>query len=636
VNDYLQEAGFSGTDSKLLTGSMWVKFEGDAVGGQNIIRDSASRLNIYRHGSEHIEFSITDGGGSAALGFPTSTLDTNWHHVLFSFDMSDVNKRHVYIDDVDDTPAYVNYNDLTLRLAVANQAIGGNTAGGNLFNGNIADFWFDHGTYIDFSVEANRRKFIDNIGYPVNLGADGSLPTGNAPEIFLSGDHIYWHSNKGTGGGYTENGELTDASGPRLPSDNALVGYWPMDEQSGGTMIDYVSNSDFSYNGTGPCPSVDSQSGVVGTSVRMVDASCAATLSDPAGKFLPKTDFSVAGWYNFDRNTGITFFIRAYSGAPWRQWELQIDNSSRVLFIVGSSDLNAYFARWNGPIEPNTWYHIAGVKEGASLRIYINGVDSSDYQDAFAGGFLADNNFGLALGLGWGGGGDTDFKADEIRFYDRALTQAEILDLINDCSNPTGQEGAIIYSGDHNVMQYCNGREWIAIGKRFGAPSGCTNIGDLCSDGTVYAGLTPDGNVPMYTTPADAPSNMTWNNGTVNPPWTVTGFSSITDGDGNTAGLAALSDAGSPYIAAQYCYDLIVHGHDDWYLPADNEVLELYNNRNAGALNGTFDLTGSDPDGFYLSSSEASDSLAALRDFSTGLGASNFKSDAHPLRCVRK
>jgi hypothetical protein len=270
VNDYLRSLTFSGTDSKQLTGSMWVRFEGDAVAGQALIRDNASRINIFRHASEYLWFSINDGSGNDALDLNTSALDTKWHHVLFSFDMSDVNKRHFYIDDIDEVPTYTNYNDLVLRLSVPTHAIGGNTAGGSLFNGDIADFWFDHGTYMDFSIEANRRKFIDANGYPVDLGADGSLPTGNVPEIFLSGDHLYWQSNKGTNAGFTENGELTDASFSLASTreiTNGLVGWWRLDE------ITYVSAADSSYNGNegdlqgGLDPSIDSVAGKIGTAL---------------------------------------------------------------------------------------------------------------------------------------------------------------------------------------------------------------------------------------------------------------------------------------------------------------------------------------------------------------------------------
>jgi hypothetical protein len=48
-------------------------------------------------------------------------------------------------------------------------------------------------------------------GAPVSLGADGSTPTGTAPIIFLSGATSSWETNKGSGGGFTENGGLTQS-----------------------------------------------------------------------------------------------------------------------------------------------------------------------------------------------------------------------------------------------------------------------------------------------------------------------------------------------------------------------------------------------------------------------------------------
>ncbi len=59
--------------------------------------------------------------------------------------------------------------------------------------------------------------FIDGDGKPVDLGASGSTPTGNQPEVFMSGSTGSWHTNKGTAGGFTENGEITTAASS--PSD---------------------------------------------------------------------------------------------------------------------------------------------------------------------------------------------------------------------------------------------------------------------------------------------------------------------------------------------------------------------------------------------------------------------------------
>ena len=48
----------------------------------------------------------------------------------------------------------------------------------------IAEVWFAPGFFIDFSVPANRAKFHSASNKPVDLGPDGSLPTGVVPTLY--------------------------------------------------------------------------------------------------------------------------------------------------------------------------------------------------------------------------------------------------------------------------------------------------------------------------------------------------------------------------------------------------------------------------------------------------------------------
>jgi alpha-tubulin suppressor-like RCC1 family protein len=216
------------------------------------------------------------------------------------------------------------------------------------------------------------------------------------------------------------------------------------------------------------------------------------------------------------------------------------------------------------------------------------------------------------------------------------------------CENPTRKEGQIFYNSSENVMQYCDGGGWVPIGKGFGTgnmPLYCTNIGDMCSDGTVYAGLSPDGNVPMYTLPCDygqswdgssctgARSNQPWNNGNFGNK-TLTNVDDGNDGDGNTLALLSIdSDSGAggtqPHLAAQTCSNLSANGHSDWYLPALNEVNVLYTNKVAI---GGFDVTGTT----YWSSTEGSQTGANAKNFDTGGWGWWDKDQNKPVRCVRK
>lgn len=127
------------------------------------------------------------------------------------------------------------------------------------------------------------------------------------------------------------------------------------------------------------------------------------------------------------------------------------------------------------------------------------------------------------------------------------------------------------------------------------SPTGdCTSspaIGTVCADGTVYAGNTPDGGAQMYVPRCDAGRTysstcsgsrtlFTWNNGSANYLLAAEGATSSNDGDGNTTTLAGLTGhAGYPFLAAQYCDQLNIHGHTDWYLPAQNELDLIATNR---------------------------------------------------------
>jgi hypothetical protein len=72
--------------------------------------------------------------------------------------------------------------------------------------------WVAPGVFIDFSVAANRRKFSDASGKPVNLGSHGEIPTGTSPFYFFSGDHTSFPTNQGTGDTFSLTGTLTDAT----------------------------------------------------------------------------------------------------------------------------------------------------------------------------------------------------------------------------------------------------------------------------------------------------------------------------------------------------------------------------------------------------------------------------------------
>jgi hypothetical protein len=101
-----------------------------------------------------------------------------------------------------------------------------------------------------------------------------------------------------------------------------------------------------------------------------------------------------------------------------------------------------------------------------------------------------------------------------------------------------------------------------------GVAESSAKIGDTMPDGTVYAGVSPETGKPMYATPKDAPLIYTFN---------------------QAQKCAATLDA---------------HGHNDWQVPTKGELDVIWQNRNEGKLKGTFNVTGTNPAGWYWSSSQ--------------------------------
>jgi len=159
--------------------------------------------------------------------------------------------------------------------------------------------------------------------------------------------------------------------------------------------------------------------------------------------------------------------------------------------------------------------------------------------------------------------------------------------------------------------------------------------------------MSPDGNVKMYTTRCDEGQSwngtscsgtrpyLPWNHGGAGPlaDWTQIGVVSATTGATNTPTIAAAdastNEGQQTHAAAARCQNLDVHGHEDWYLPATEELEILATNR-------------SQIKGFgsnYWASTESNRTQAIANDFS-GAGAGNTfpvaKNANYFVRCVRK
>lgn len=209
-SDYLTIAtGLSGaSDGRVGTFAMWMYTSangwifystGGGVTGLQVIITGGKLQVIGRNSSGTTILSVT----SAA-----TVNDGAWHHVAVSFDLDNSSNRAVYVDGSSDAATWATYTAADIDFTGSSGAVGADTSLANKFNGDMAEVFFDT-TYIDLA--SNITKFVSN-SLPATARYNGAQVTGSSPLLWLSRDTASWHTNKGTGGGYTENGALSTSS----------------------------------------------------------------------------------------------------------------------------------------------------------------------------------------------------------------------------------------------------------------------------------------------------------------------------------------------------------------------------------------------------------------------------------------
>ena len=480
-----------------------------------------------------------------------------------------------------------------------------------------------------------------------------------------------------------------------------LIHYWQLEENPVATpIVDEVGGANGTVTG-----SITSLAGVVNSAMnyngtgRYIRTGSFSSLSGV-------NKFTYSAWLKRNSVNGVIGIGQEnFVGSDWFVNNMEFWDDGALYFQVSGNSGSGVYGTYSS--NDTNWHHVAMVFDGTlagnanRVKAYLDGapITLSFGGTAPATTHSQPNPFHL------GSGGDCNpiaggpcvgnksirGRVDEVRIYDRSLTPAEVNILYQcglagncqgGCTNPAAGYGKIIYNADARVFQGCAAGGWMALhspgsggggcsGPAAGSPGkiiynadfatfqGCTADGWMafhteipcedrgpgarCLDGSVYAGLSPDGSVPMFTTPGDA-GLFSWNDSSTT--WSDTAMqncvsdtpgveASCRTGETNTSLLAGMGTTPSPapYTAARHCNDLNVHGKDDWYLPAQDELEVLYQNRVAI---GGFDLTGSLPNGRYWSSSEVSHSNAKSQRLSSGTKFDNNKNNAWSVRCVRK
>jgi pimeloyl-ACP methyl ester carboxylesterase len=221
------------------------------------------------------------------------------------------------------------------------------------------------------------------------------------------------------------------------PNFNKLTVYWPLDDgaspsasaglgtaYTGGLLNATYVSSPLIFD-TNPCPpgkaiSITTTGGrILAGNVSQLKNAAAFTL-----EAYVKYDGTVTDWSN-----GEACIVRNYITATDRV-KLTIDKATNSVHftVANGADVEGYTA--SNVVTPNTWYHIAGVYDGAQavntnrLKIYINGVSQTL---TFSGTIPATTSGSTPAYLFGGEPSASKVVAiDEVRVWTTALPQATI------------------------------------------------------------------------------------------------------------------------------------------------------------------------------------------------------------------
>jgi len=207
-----------------------------------------------------------------------------------------------------------------------------------------------------------------------------------------------------------------------------LSAYWPCDEASGNLLDVHAGHDGTESGGT-----VDAAAGTVSGARDFEEGDAEYFLvADHADFDVGSGDWSMAAWVRPESSGDSYIISKQLPASPFTGFAVYRDsgNNIRAQTSDGTSNLNTATGA-SVQIANNTWAHVVVTRVGTDITIYVNGTASAKLGRV---GSL-DNSEPLYVGACFrtSGGVQTywDGLIDELAFWKRALTQADVNLLYN-------------------------------------------------------------------------------------------------------------------------------------------------------------------------------------------------------------
>ena len=201
-----------------------------------------------------------------------------------------------------------------------------------------------------------------------------------------------------------------------------LVGHWKLDEGGGTITGDSSGNNNTGILTNGPTWTT----GNVGGALSFDAINDFILIPDSPVFDIGAGDMTLTAWIR-DDDIASTEGIAAHTdgSAGNDGWWAFINNAAHLEFSMNDSDHES-----TGTISQGVWNHVTFVKSGTAILFYINGAYDSTVDN---GGNInnSDGTFKIGQNGNFYASVFFDGAIDDVRIYNRVLTQAEITELYN-------------------------------------------------------------------------------------------------------------------------------------------------------------------------------------------------------------
>lgn len=194
-----------------------------------------------------------------------------------------------------------------------------------------------------------------------------------------------------------------------------MTNYWPIN----GSLVDVVSSAD-----------LDSYSPTL-TQDRFGNANGAIKVTNdvnffwaPHGNYFNTSGFSVTVWFKVYTLRNWSRVFDFGNGESKDNIFVAVTDRSKLYRPIAGFEINR--TNYSNELTLGTWYHLGLTVNGTSIVLYVNGVLSAHSTGVFPSTRVQRwiNYFGKS---GWSADEAADADYDEIKFFDKTLTQKQII-----------------------------------------------------------------------------------------------------------------------------------------------------------------------------------------------------------------